>query len=296
MALEMQSINNLSTVEGLKKALRYFGIQPEKYLSQNFLVDPYSLEAIVKAAELTKADKVLEIGAGTGVLTQQLSRCAGEVVAVEFDRAMIPLLRNSVAPYKNISIVQGNALYIPINALLKNFSNKTSEFPEYKIVANLPYHITSKFLQTFLESENPPTALTLLLQKEVAERIAAQPGEMSLLSLSVQIFGQPRVIEQVPRHAFWPAPKVDSAILHIKRFQRPVIAKDQQEKVFKLAKAGFSSRRKTLVNAITRKIPLKREEIISFLKETGLSATARAQELSVQQWAQLAERLGEIAG
>jgi 16S rRNA (adenine1518-N6/adenine1519-N6)-dimethyltransferase len=281
---------DLTTLENLRAALARHGIAPSKRMSQNFLVDSDVLQEIVTAAELAVDDNVLEVGAGTGVLTQELAQQAGQIIAVEFDRAILPLLHEVVAPFSNVHLLQGDFLQLPLPELLKPFT-RGKEIPPYKVVANIPYHITSRFLRKLLDAPMPPTTLTLLVQEEVAERITAAPGEMSLLSLSVQLFGQPSICARVPARAFWPAPKVDSAILHIQRYSKPAYSSEVRERIFRLARAGFSSRRKTFINAVSGSLQVEKALIAKELEVLGLSPTIRAQELSLQQWADLAERL-----
>ncbi len=262
------------------------GIRPKKHLSQNFLMDDEVLESIVVAADLQPEDQILEVGAGTGILTQALVPRVKKVVAVELDQRLLPELRKLATAHPNLTILSGDILQLGFTELSQPFSGSA-----YKIVANVPYHITSAIIKKFLDSPTPPTSLTLLVQAEVAERICAVPGHMSLLSLSVQLFGEPAIVAKVPATAFWPAPDVDSAVLHIDTYNKPLFSAEICKQIFTLAKAGFANRRKTLVNSLSGSLRISREIVEKALQMLKIDPRARAQELSVQQWASLITKL-----
>lgn len=262
------------------------GIRPKKHLSQNFLMDDEVLESIIAAADLKPKDQILEIGAGTGILTEAFVPHVQKVVAVELDQSLLPELRKLATAHPNLTILSGDILQLGFAELLQPFSGSV-----YKIVANVPYHITSAIIKKFLDSLTPPTSLTLLVQAEVAERICAAPGQMSLLSLSVQLFGEPAIVAKVPATAFWPAPDVDSAVLHIDTYRKPLFSAEICKQIFALAKAGFANRRKTLVNSLSGSLRIPREIVEKALQMLEIDPRTRAQELSVQQWASLITKL-----
>lgn len=280
---------NLANSQELKKLLHRFGVNPQKKLSQNFLVDQQALEEIVASADVRDDDLVIEVGAGNGILTRELAARAKKVLAIEYDKKILPLLKSSLADYPRAEIVFGDIMEFSIPELLKHFGRGGNL--NYKIIANLPYHLTSHFLKKFLDTVFPPTSLTLLLQKEVGIRICAKPGQMSLLSLSVQIFGIPGIVAIVPKTAFWPQPKVDSVIVNIKQRAKPLLNEVSRKKLFLIAKAAFAARRKTLVNSLSGNLRQKPNEIKEILHNLGLLPLIRAQELSLEQWFCLADKI-----
>lgn len=259
-------------------------------LGQNFLIDYDVLRDIVNAAELTRNDVVLEIGPGKGVLTEELAKRVQQVIALELDRALVTELQKTFRGAKNVDIVHADILrWWPENSV------KVSEYQRLKVVANIPYRITAPILRLFLEYELRPSLIVLMVQKEVAQRVCAKPGAMSLLAVSVQYYGRPEIIRIVPRTAFDPAPKVDSAILRIRPFEKeelqqvkntPIGVKVDQE-FFQLVKIGFSSRRKQLQNLLATGLRITNEQAKKALVAVGLLPTVRAQELSVEDWKKL---------
>ena len=264
---------DLTRIEDVQTALRLAGIRPNKGLGQHFLIDRSSLEAIMAAADPGLADTVLEIGPGLGVMTTELVKIAGRVVAVETDAILAELLRRD-SP-ENLEVVEEDFLLFDLNRLGK----------DYKVIANIPYYLTSKIFRLLMESSNPPSVMSLLIQKEVAERIAAKPGKMSVLALSVQYYGKPSVVQVVQRFKFWPAPKVDSAILKVE-FSGPVFPADR-DKLFRLIKAGFGEKRKQLKNALAGGLNISSEAVLDLLKDAKIGVTARAQELDLEAWERL---------
>lgn len=265
---------DLSDLKNLKLALKLSGLEAKKSYGQNFLVDKDALKAIVASADLAQTDTVLEIGPGLGVLTDELVKHAAQVVAVEADAELAELLQRRATT--NLSVVAADALQYDLGQLPKG----------YKVVANLPYYITSILLRFLLEANNKSTSITVLVQKEVAERIVAKPGQMSVLACSVQYYGRPRIVRVVPAASFYPAPKVDSAILHIDIDAQPAFDADTKQ-LFRLIKAGFGEKRKMLRNALAGGLAINAEQAIELIAAAGLKETARAQELSLAEWAQL---------
>lgn len=256
-------------------------IKPARSRGQNFLINEKVYDDIVEAAEIKKDDVVLEVGPGLGFLTEKLAKKAKKVIAVELDDKLADLLNKRLKNdgIDNIEVINKNVLDLQ---LAKHGLEK------YKIVANLPYNITSVFLRKFLEVENKPKSMVLMLQKEVAERIAAKPGQMSVLAVSVQFYAEPTVLFNVPASDFYPAPKVDSAVIKIQipsfKFQ---VSSDKD--FFRLVKFGFSSKRKMLKNNLAAGYHIGQKEAGEIIERAGLEKTARAQELSVDDWKKLLE-------
>lgn len=245
----------------IKKILEKYSFSPEKSLGQNFLIDKNISEKIINAGEVSKKDNVLEIGAGLGCLTIPLSEKAKKVITIEKDEKMIPALEENIDGIKNIEVLNQDALL---------FSPKVKN---YKIIANIPYYITSPLIQKFLEEENPASLIILTIQKEVAERICAKPPRMNLLAISVQFYAEPKIISRVSKNSFWPIPKVDSAIIKITP-KKDEISPVFRKRFFSIAKRGFSCPRKQLA----KNLGLKKGEI----KEIDL--TRRAETLTLEEW------------
>lgn len=262
------------------RLLKQHGLWATKGLGQNFLDDPGTLQKIAVAATIEPEDTVLEVGPGLGSLTRYLSVIAKEVVAVELDRKLTPVLRELLQAYPNVRVVEGDILRLsPAELGLP---------PGYLVAANIPYNITSTLLRHLLSAERRPRRVVLTIQKEVAERICSQPPHMSLLALSVQVYGSPSIVAQIPAEAFYPVPNVDSAILRIEVYPQPVIAADALPAFFKLIKAGFSQRRKMLRNAISAGLRLSPTVAATSLIEAGIDPQRRAETLSLEEWGRLA--------
>ena len=259
--------------------LKRYDLRPHKGLGQNFLQDPLALEEIVSAADIQPSDSVLEIGPGLGSLTRYLAVSAKEVIAVELDEHLLPPLRAILSPYQNVRLVQNDILKIAPNDLkLEN---------DYVVVANIPYYITSAVIRHLLESEIKPRRIVLTVQKEVALRICAEPGDMSLLALSVQVYGKPRIAAHIPASAFFPAPKVDSAVLIVEIYPAPLIDEDLLDAFFRLIKAGFSQKRKTLRNSLSAGLHIPPTDAADLLMRTNIDPQRRAETLSLSEWSEL---------
>jgi 16S rRNA (adenine1518-N6/adenine1519-N6)-dimethyltransferase len=272
---------NLPTLN-ISSLLRESGLHADKALGQNFLQDPAALELIAQSAEIKSGENVLEIGPGLGSLTRYLSALAKTVVCVELDHDLIPILNSVLIPYKNINIIEGDILRFSPSELMKNL--------EYLVVANVPYYITSAIFRHLLETEPRPTRIVLTIQKEVADRICAQPGDMSLLALSVQVYGQPKITGYIPAGAFIPAPKVDSAIIRVDMNPSPLIPPALLDTFFSLAKAGFSQKRKTLRNALSAGLRMSTKETEQWLEMCGIDPMRRAETLGISEWSVLVHR------
>jgi 16S rRNA (adenine1518-N6/adenine1519-N6)-dimethyltransferase len=267
--------------------LRAHGIRPKKRLGQNFLVDTAALERIASAAELSPEDVVVEVGAGLGTLTAILARQAGAVLAVEVDEQLADILREEVAVLANVEIIQADILEFP--------NLPASRVPlshmGYKVVGNLPYHITSALLRRFLEGKPRPRVIVVTVQREVAERIVASPGEMSLLAVSVQFYGQPRIVARIKAGAFYPPPQVDSAVVRIDVYPEAgalLNAEIREQDFFRLVRAGFSQKRKMLRNSLSAGLALSSPHVEEVLECAGIDPRRRPQTLSLEEWARLA--------
>lgn len=265
--------------------LKDYGLKPQKGLGQNFLVDDLYLEKIVQAGGVQKTDTVLEIGAGLGSLTRYLASSAGDVVAVEIDQNLFPALRKVTKTFDNVHLVRGDFMELDVQGLLKRNG--------YKVVANIPYYLTSSLIRRLMESHVKPVLTVLTVQKEVAQRICAGPGKLSLLALSVQVYGAPRIAFIIPKGAFYPAPQVDSATLVVEHYPQPRIPVEQLEHFFLLAKAGFAQKRKMLHNALAGAPDINHEQALDLLSRAGIEVERRAQTLSLEEWGALAALYSE---
>ncbi len=258
--------------------LRRYGLRPDRRLGQNFLVSPGGLARVVEAADLAPDDAVLEIGPGVGSLTVLLAERARRVVAVELDERLRPALEAVLRPYPQVTLVFGDILKQDIAALMGRGA--------YKVVANIPYYITSAVIRHLLAARTRPERLVLTVQREVAERITAQPPHMSLLALSVQVFGEARLAARLPAGAFYPRPQVDSAVVRVD-VTSPRVPEAQLDAFFRLAKAGFAQRRKTLRNALAAGLGWPTAQALALLEAAAIDPRRRAETLSLGEWATL---------
>lgn len=270
----MADVSLLSQLAGL-------GIRPKKGLGQNFLVDPAHRARIVAAADLQPADTVLEVGPGPGVLTELIAQQAGRVLAVELDDRLIPFLRSRFAGQAHITIIHAD--------ILETDPAQLVEGQPYKVVANLPYYITSAVIRHLLEANPAPDVLVLTVQKEVAERMVAQPPNMSLLALGVQFYCTGKIVAKIPAGAFYPVPKVDSAVVRLDRRKEPVAANVSAEAFFEVARAGFSQPRKQLRNSLAAGMHISSAEVEVWLGRAGIDPKRRAETLTLGEWAVLAK-------
>jgi 16S rRNA (adenine1518-N6/adenine1519-N6)-dimethyltransferase len=270
---------DLTNIRELRNFLYAHHIQPNKAFGQNFLVDHDVLLHIVEAAEIHAGDQVLELGAGSGVLTRELAKRARRVVAVELEREMLSLLTKTTRNYTNVEIMERNLLYVDPGEIFGSDS--------YKLVANLPYYITALTFRHFLESANPPRLFVVMVQYEVAQRIVAAPGDLSLLGVSVQFYGEPKIIAHVPARAFYPAPRVDSAILRIDLKDEVPLTPGERDSFFRLVQAGFSERRKQLHNSLAHGLHRKNVDVQPWLLAANIDPSRRAETLSIEDWLRL---------
>jgi 16S rRNA (adenine1518-N6/adenine1519-N6)-dimethyltransferase len=260
-----------------KKLLASYDLRARKSLAQHFLVDGSVLRKIITAAELTPSDTVIEVGPGLGVLTQTLVEQARKVIAIELDNHLAKILKAHLNDSNKVIVINEDVLKV-------NPSDLLSKQSEYKVVANLPYYITSAVIRHFLEASIQPKLMVLMVQQEVAKQITAKPGEMSLLSVSVQLYGKPTIVSRVSARCFYPAPDVDSAILKIEVYPRPKVQSDDIVGFFNLVRAGFSANRKQLVNSLENGLKMPKNEILSLLQKASIDHRRRAETLTIEEW------------
>ena len=276
------------------ETVRHHRLDLKKSLGQNLLVDRSHLARIAQAADLTPSDSVLEIGPGLGALTGYLAERAGRVVAVELDQRLVPILREQFVDRPHVSFVHADILETELPRLLKDAlpgasgASSTASMG-YKIVANLPYYITSAVLRHILESSPPPSLAVLLVQREVARRIVAGPGDMSLLAVGVQFYARARILHRVPAGAFLPRPKVDSSILRLDVRRRPAVTAVSPAAFFRIVRAGFGQRRKQLRNSLSAGLHASKGQADLWLHSAGIAPGRRAETLSLDEWGKLAE-------
>ena len=270
--------------------LRRYDLRARKELGQNFLVDGEILERIIAAAELIPSDLVVEIGPGLGVLTEQLAQKAGWVLAIELDDNLAAILKERLSSYRNVTIINADVLKTDPAALLEEQKTKLPpgiNSASYKVVANLPYYITSPTLRHLLEASAKPKMMVVMVQKEVAEQITAKAGRLSLMGISIQLYGAPTLVTKVPAASFYPAPKVDSAVLRIEIYPQPAVDVGDSEGFFRVVRAGFSHARKQLHNSLERGLLLPKEDVLIMLNKANIDIERRAQTLTLEEWGRL---------
>ena len=278
--------NKRSTSEIIQK----YQFDFRKKFGQNFLVDNSILDKIIESAHITRNDCVLEIGPGIGTMTQRLAEEAGEVVAVEIDKNLIPILDETLADYDNVTILNEDNLKVDINRIVEEHGGKP-----IKVVANLPYYITTPIIMTLFEKHVPLQSVTIMVQKEVADRMKVGPGtkDYGALSLAVQYYAKPEIITRVPAACFMPRPNVDSTVIRLTRYEKPPVEADDEEWLFAVIRASFNQRRKTLANGLANagNLAVSRQQVEEVLAEMGLSVTVRGETLTLEQFTELSNRL-----
>lgn len=286
---------NLGTPTATAAVLNKYDFVFRKKYGQNFLVDMNMLEKIVDCAELTKEDCVLEIGPGIGTMTQYLAERAGKVIVVEIDGDLIPILKDTLGAYDNVTIIHQDILKIDLHQLVEEHIAGQQKYKSFKVVANLPYYITTPIIMNLLEKKIPLDNITIMVQKEVAERMQVGPGtkDYGALSLAVQYYAKPEVMVSVPPECFMPRPKVASAVIRLTLYSEPPIKVSDPEFMFRLIRASFNQRRKTLANGLSNDsgLHLTREAVVEVLRQMDLSETIRGEALTLEQFGELADRL-----
>jgi len=284
-------VNRSNTAEIIRK--HQFNFQ--KKFGQNFLVDSHILEKIIESANLTLEDCVLEIGPGIGTMTQRLAEEAGQVLAVEIDKNLIPILRETLSGYDNVTILNEDILKIDINRIVEEHGGRP-----LKVVANLPYYITTPIIMALFERHIPLQSVTVMVQKEVADRMQVGPGtkDYGALSLAVQYYAKPEVVTRVPASCFMPKPNVDSTVIRLTRYMEPPVQVKDEGWFFAIIRASFNQRRKTLVNGLANagNLGVNRQQVEEALNAMGLSMTVRGEALTLEQFAQVSDRLLALNG
>lgn len=282
---------SLSQDASPRRLLQYYGIKPDKTLGQHFLADAGPVRAAVEAAELGPGDLVLEVGPGLGILTHALSDRAERVVAVELDARMRKVLADQLGHRDNLLVVDADILGVDPAALIGAPAEARGRMAGYKVVANLPYQITSAVLRHLLEARVRPERLVVMVQKEVAERILAAPGDMSILAVAVQLYARPSLVALVPPEAFLPPPNVDSALLRLDVYPDLAVPVRDVDRFFQVVRAGFGQKRKQLRNSLSAGLGLSTEDAATVLTASGVDPQRRAETLSLEEWARLAAAL-----
>lgn len=271
--------------------LQKYNFNFQKKFGQNFLIDTHVLDKIIASAEVGKDDCVLEIGPGIGTMTQYLAENAREVVAVEIDKALIPILKDTLSEYDNVTVINEDILKVNINKIVEEKNNGQP----IKVVANLPYYITTPIIMGLFESHVPLKSITIMVQKEVADRMQVGPGtkDYGALSLAVQYYAKPEIVANVPPNCFMPRPNVGSAVIRLTRYDKPPVEAVDEKYMFSIIRASFNQRRKTLINGLLNagNLGVTKEDILEVLEEMGLSATIRGEALTLEQFAEFSNKL-----
>jgi len=282
---------NLGIPSNTIAVLQKYNFNFQKKFGQNFLIDTRVLDKIIDSAEITGDDCILEIGPGIGTMTQYLAENAREVVAVEIDKNLIPILADTLSEYDNVTVINDDILKVDINKIVEERNGGKP----IKVVANLPYYITTPIIMGLFESHVPLKSITIMVQKEVADRMQVGPGtkDYGALSLAVQYYAKPEIVANVPPNCFMPRPNVGSAVIKLARYEQPPVQVQDEKKMFALIRASFNQRRKTLVNGLTNasELPYTKEEVLAALEAMGLPATIRGEALTLEQFAQLSNTI-----
>jgi 16S rRNA (adenine1518-N6/adenine1519-N6)-dimethyltransferase len=285
---EKASIDFLDSLALLyRQILRQFGVKPKKRLGQHFLIDEAVLERILSAAEISPGDIVVEVGAGLGILTEGLAKQGAKVIAVELDHKLVALLKKRLAAFPDVKIMHADILKVVPRRILQNDLTASALFRGYKVVANLPYYITSPVLRHFFEAPIRPSKMVVMVQKEVGEAIVATPGKMRLLSVRTQFYSKPAIISSVPAASFYPPPKVDSVILRLDVYPQPPIEVPDTAGFFDIVMHGFSSPRKQLRNSLAHSLEMPPSKVALLLEKAGIDGKRRAETLNLEEWREL---------
>lgn len=285
-------MNKLINPQETIKIIQKNDFRFQKRFGQNFLIDENVLQNIIRSSEITKDDCVLEIGPGIGTMTQALAEAAGHVVAVEIDANLIPILHETLQAYDHVSIIHNDVLKLDLHEVIATYNHGNP----VKVVANLPYYITTPIIMGLFESHAPIQSITVMVQKEVADRMQSGPGtkDYGALSLAVQYYAEPDIIQEVPPHCFIPRPNVGSAVIRLKRYAEPPVQVEDERWMFQIIKAAFGQRRKTLLNALSSLASIPKDATREALASLGLSETIRGEALTLAQFAALADALSDF--
>ena len=290
MDLEKMLVNPKVTARVLQK----YDFKFAKKFGQNFLIDAHVIGKIIQSADISKEDCVLEIGPGIGTLTQFLAEAAGRVISVEIDNKLIPILEDTLSAYDNVTVINDDIMKVDIEALVRQYNGGRP----VKVVANLPYYITTPIIMSLLEKHVPLESITVMVQKEVAIRMQAGPGskDYGALSMAVQYYTEPYLAANVPQNCFMPRPAVDSAVIRLKLYEKPSVEVRDEKLMFKLIRASFAQRRKTLINGVSNssELAFTKEGVIQALKQMGLSESVRGETFNLEQFARLSDILGDM--
>ena len=277
----------LGTPSATAAVIEKYQFNFQKRYGQNFLIDTNILKKIIEEAGVTKEDCVVEIGPGIGTMTQYLAESAGQVIAVEIDKSLIPILEDTLSPYDNVTVINEDILKVDLRKLAEEKNNGRP----VKIVANLPYYITTPIIMGLFENQVPLSSITIMVQKEVADRMQVGPGtkDYGALSLAVQYYARPKIVLNVPASCFMPRPNVDSAVIKLERYQKPPVDVLDEHLMFKIIRASFNQRRKTMMNSVgnSGEVNVSKEELLKALEQCGFSATIRGEALTLEQFAAL---------
>ena len=277
--------NPQNTIEVLQK----YNFSFQKKFGQNFLIDTHVLDKIIQSANITEDDMVLEIGPGIGTMTQYLAQAAGKVIAVEIDKNLIPILEDTLSGYDNVRVINEDVLKLD----LKKIADEENNGKPVKVVANLPYYITTPIIMGLFESHVPVDSITVMVQKEVADRMQTGPGskDYGALSLAVQYYAKPEIVANVPPNCFMPRPKVGSAVIRLTRHQNPPVTAKDEKLMFRIIRASFNQRRKTLANGLknSQELNYTKEQVESAITECGLPLNIRGEALTLEQFAKLSD-------
>jgi len=283
-------MQRISSIGRTKEIIAKYKFRFSKSLGQNFLVDGNTIDKIIRAGDISEDDNILEVGPGIGTLTQMLCQDAGKVLAIEKDRDLIPILKNdTLKDYENLTVLHGDIL----KGNLKEIINDAFGSESFKMVANLPYYITTPIIMRFLEEDLPVSDIVVMIQKEVAERIEAVPGTKSYgaLSVAVQYYAEPEIMGIVPKHVFIPAPKVDSIIIRLRVRKEPPVVLQDKKLFFETVKASFAMRRKTLYNTLRKALPYGDEVVSKSLETAGIDPKRRGETLTIEEFARLSNEI-----
>ncbi|MHC1749180.1 MAG: 16S rRNA (adenine(1518)-N(6)/adenine(1519)-N(6))-dimethyltransferase RsmA [Cellulosilyticaceae bacterium] len=282
-------MQRIATPEGTKNIINKYPFMFQKKFGQNFLIDPHVLDKIIAAADITEEDCVLEIGPGIGSVTQALLDNAGKVISIEIDKQLIPILESQFGERENFKLVHNDVLKVDLRELLA----KESEGKKIKVVANLPYYITTPIVMALLENELPIESITIMVQKEVADRFASAPGskQYGAITVALQYYSMPSLVANVPQNCFMPRPNVDSAVVKLTLYKEPPVDVHNKAQMLRIIRAAFSQRRKTLLNTLMAngELGLSKEKLKEMLEESGIGASTRGETLSIQEFARLSD-------